>query len=512
MANGQIGFDSFLPFGQLFSLFRSGVRGAYRFGYQILHSSTQFNQYASEKEKLVAVLSNPAALKVFALQCDLFSLGKVYVKDADDKEIEDDPFLGLIKKPNPFQTQSQMLWDYMFWLMLGTSYCYVDSKVIDQKNKVYFLDPCKIYWPPEFDRQRDKLVFSDDTIKKIGETELTYRYDDGTTFKFPLKKLVISTDLTNGLGNWYKGPSRLDALYKVVSNSEHALDSKNINLRYAGKFLVGAPNETSKIGMGEAEKKDLEEKIDTDDKKVWPMKTMVQIRRFVEDFKSLELGKSYLEDYFIIGSMYGIPRDVLEAYNSSTYENQEKARAAHVNYCFEPKGNQFMNSFEVHFGYNSENKNICIDWCHLPFMQVFEKEKTEIADKKVDTFTKMINLKIKPEAANAYLGTNFEVIEEEEIIEENSDPETKAAQAALRGSVGGVQGILSIQQSVVQGVTEYESAISILTIIYGFTEQQAKDILGQPKQQSNGQQEGNAEGGQEGTGGSNQGQEQEVEQ
>jgi hypothetical protein len=440
MANGTIGFDTFLPFGQLFSLFRSGVRGAYRFGYQILHSSTQFNQYGTEKEKLVAVLSNPAAMKVFALQCDLFSLGKVYVYDDDDQEVEDDPFCQLLKNPNPFQTESQILWDFMFWQMLGTAYCYVDSKIVDDRNKVYFLDPCKIYWPPEFDRQRDKLVFSDATIKKIGDTELTYRYDDGTTFKFPLKKLLISTDLTNGLGNWFKGPSRIDALYKVISNSEHALDSKNINLRYSGKFLVGSQNDTTKIGMGEEEKKDLTEKIDNEGpQKVWPMKTMVQIRRFVDDFKSLELGKSYLEDYFIIGSMYGIPRDVLEAYNSATYENQEKARAAHVNYCFEPKGNQFMNSFEVYFGYNAVKKNISMDWSHLPFMQIFEKEKVEVKKATVDAFKALLDMGVSVDNANAYLDTDFEIEEKPEQTNEEQT-NTGAAEDQPAGAQGSTEG------------------------------------------------------------------------
>jgi len=439
MGNGTIGFDTFLPFGQLFSLFRSGVRGAYRFGYQILHSATQFNQYATEKEKLAAVLSNPAALKVFALQCDLFSLGKPYVKEDDEKEIDNDPFLEMLKKPNPFQTEAQILWDYMFWLMLGTAYCYVDSRVIDKKNKLYFLDPCKIYWPPYFDKQRDKLVFSDATIKEIGETIIEYKYDDGTVFKFPLKKLIISTDLTNGLGNWYKGPSRLDALYKVISNSEHALDSKNINLRYAGKFLVGSQNDVTKgPGMNEEEKKDLREKMDTDNLKVYPLKTMVQIRRFVEDFKSLELGKSYLEDYFIIGSMYNIPRDVLEAYNSSTYENQEKARAAHVNYCFEPKGNQFMNGFESHFSYDTEGKNICMDWSHLPFMQVFEKERVEVKKIKVETFKAMLDMGATADSANEYLETDFEIEEKpetdgEETEEGNTESESGGAEGSEEG-------------------------------------------------------------------------------
>lgn len=59
-------------------------------------------------------------------------------------------------------------------------------------------------------------------------------------------------------------------------------------------------------------------------------------------------------------------------------------------------------------------------------------------------------------------------------------PETLQAQAALRGSVGGVQGVLSIQAAVVAKTTTTESAMSILTIIYGFSDIEARKLLGQP--------------------------------
>lgn len=55
------------------------------------------------------------------------------------------------------------------------------------------------------------------------------------------------------------------------------------------------------------------------------------------------------------------------------------------------------------------------------------------------------------------------------------------AKANLKGSVGGVQGIIEIQQSVASGVTDSESAIALLMEIYGFTEDIATRIIGTPK-------------------------------
>lgn len=56
-----------------------------------------------------------------------------------------------------------------------------------------------------------------------------------------------------------------------------------------------------------------------------------------------------------------------------------------------------------------------------------------------------------------------------------------AAKAQLRGSIGGVQGMLQLQASVAAGTTNYDAAIAILMIVYGYDEGKAKQILGKPK-------------------------------
>jgi len=410
--------EFFIPFGSIINSFRSKANSFYNYGYNVLNGVTSFNQYGRDQEKLTMVLSNPAVLKVFCLQCDLFSMGKVSVQK-NEKDIEDDPFLALVENPNPFtKTQSQFLWDFMFWNMLGTSYSLVDSAIVDREsNRMYFLNPAQIEWPVEMERMKDKMIFGDDGLSKIKDMTITYRYQDGTTLQFPFEKLVITYDLTNSTGNFFRGPSRLDALYKVITNSEYTLDAENINIRYSGKFLVGsdkAVGPSIKVGMSTEEKDDITAKIDTSEKSVWPLQSMVKIQRFVSDMAALELKEQYLHQYFIIGSMYGIPRDVLEAYNSSTYENQEKARAAHVNYCLEPKGEQFMDGYENHFGYPTQKKNITISWDHLPFMQVFAKEKSENQKLTIENLNSLLTLGVSIEQANEYLGTQFEIEEPEE--------------------------------------------------------------------------------------------------
>lgn len=71
------------------------------------------------------------------------------------------------------------------------------------------------------------------------------------------------------------------------------------------------------------------------------------------------------------------------------------------------------------------------------------------------------------------IGEKVQVLDNQEVAD---DVSSRFAEFG----VGGVQGILSIQQSVSQGLTDYESAIAVLSIIYGFDDAMARKILGNP--------------------------------
>lgn len=66
-------------------------------------------------------------------------------------------------------------------------------------------------------------------------------------------------------------------------------------------------------------------------------------------------------------------------------------------------------------------------------------------------------------------------------LEAEAEEENRKAQANLRGSVAGVTSLLAIQQSVSEGTTTRDSAVSMIVNIFGYTEQQARDMLGTPK-------------------------------
>lgn len=353
------------------------------------------------------LLEHPAFLKVVAIQCDLFSLGEFYVEDKYGEPISDDPFLKLIKNPNPYDEKGDLLWMYMFNLMLGNAYLTATSKLVDSNNnRIYSLDSWKVEIPNELERRHDHIIESKSTANELSDQEIIYHYDSGGFKKIKWSNILHVPDLA--VGARYKGASRIESLKKIIANSEASLDSENINIRYSGKFMVAGKNsleDISSMPMGQDEKEDIEDKVNKGNNPVTAVKSLIDIKRFVDNYAHLELDKRYLNAYYLIGKVYGIPRDVLEAYDASTFENQEKARGAHVVYTLQPKGNSLCHGFESLFGY--EDRNIKISWDHLPFMQVFEEQRQKAKENKVNTFQKLVLMGVPIDEINSFLGTEF---------------------------------------------------------------------------------------------------------
>lgn len=91
---------------------------------------------------------------------------------------------------------------------------------------------------------------------------------------------------------------------------------------------------------------------------------------------------------------------------------------------------------------------------------------------------------------NNYQIVNEEIVDKTEDINGNTavvaqvddaEAQIRTAQATLRGSVGGVDSVLKIQESYVLGNTSYESAIAMLENIFGYSNEVSKKMLGNPK-------------------------------
>jgi isopenicillin N synthase-like dioxygenase len=113
----------------------------------------------------------------------------------------------------------------------------------------------------------------------------------------------------------------------------------------------------------------------------------------------------------------------------------------------------------------------------------FEKQK-EMLINKAKAIVNTIDGRVAIDSMNVVGGImDASTAKAESIMQSDvaSEEELKA-QAQLKGSVGGVQGILELQRAVASGESDRDAAVSILELVYGFTRKEAEDIIGNPKQ------------------------------
>ncbi len=369
------------------------------------------------------MLTNPALAKVVFLNCDVFSLGKI--KRKDDKT---DSFIQMLKSPNHFQTLRQFLWSYRYWIMFGNAYLKPNTKIVDnQRLQLYWLNSACIEWDSDALDELDKLVLSNKGLKAIEDITIKYNYNDGTSTQIRLGDIVSFSDLSNNTGNWYKGASRIDALYKIIANNESGLDAKNINLEFSRKFLLNGNYDPTKnlesfANMQDVEKENIQQKL-RGKEPVLPLKTQVEIRRFVEDMAKLELDNAYNEDLMKIGSIYNMPTELLDTLKAVSYnENQEKALSRHISYSEMPKAEDLLEGLCNYFGVDAELYEMT--WAHLPFMQEDEKDRAIVNMTNARTLEQMVRMGADRQTAADYLKIELDVDDEKaEEIRQANNPE-----------------------------------------------------------------------------------------
>jgi len=380
-----------------------------------IFSSLSINRMRlTEKQKLDYVLSNPALLKVISVTADLGSLASVN-KYENDKLVEKDFLHSISKSPNFKQGWSQFYWEYFFWIQLGTAYLLNsnNSKVLKETNPIQWMIPQNIIWNVTAIDRLKSLVFTKETFNNIMKAEVMYNLGNGQIVPVKLNEITPFFDLCSGINeNPYKGESKIDALYKVIKNSEIGLDAKSINLEMVQKFMVSGqqdPDNVTQVPMGEAEKLSIEEKI-RGLKKVHAVKSKISVERFVDNLAQLELDNSFDADMLKMASLMNVPKEVLDILkDGSTYENQEKATGRQVEYSLKPKWKQLTDWFERQYGL----EDIRADYSELSFNQVFEKDRAEKEKTKAETLILLMKAGVPEDQINAFLGTNFTDIDYE---------------------------------------------------------------------------------------------------
>lgn len=346
--------------------------------YELMNSSSSGSKFKSEHEKLQAIINSWSALKVFKMNSDMLSLGQLKSYE-NKKEVQDSDIIKLLKDPNPVQTGNQFLWDYCFYRMLGTAMLYRTSRVINERTRLFWLEPSRIKWDNKVLNKLKELPLSTSSTSELEKLTFKYQFHGNKFITIALSEVKPFFDLSNGFGNWYQGISRVDSLQKIICNSESALNAKGSNLDFAGKFMLFGKNameDTSELPMSEPEKRSLENSVNSS-KRVHATKTPLGLHRFVENLGNLKLDEADFASYYKIGNSYSVPRDVLEAElkGSAKHKNLEDSKAGWIEQSIAPAAKDLMNGVSKWFNADIDSNRISYE--HLSFMQVFRRKRQE---------------------------------------------------------------------------------------------------------------------------------------
>lgn len=318
--------------------------------------------------------------------------------------------------------------------------------------------------------------------------------------RIPLDSKNLGFIFDDGIGtetdsNLLIPDSRLVSMEYEVSNIVAAYKSRNTLITKRGAIGIlsnEAEDESGNVAMREGEKEGIQKDfakyglvgqpfqiIVTDAKLKW--------QQMGFPTSELMLFEEIEDDIHRLCDGYGYPPELIARSKDTTFDNKKQARKDFIENTIEPESQSRMRQF-TRIVAPKDTIEIVRDYSKLTVFQEDAKFEAEILSSRINVLSKM--LADQTLSTDEYRQQMFllGIGDGKPLPPRVDDPsqtnaKTLDAQAALRGSVGGVQGLLAVQAGVSAGTTTYESGISVLTIIFGFTPEEAKALLGTPKEQ-----------------------------
>jgi hypothetical protein len=258
----------------------------------------------------------------------------------------------------------------------------------------------------------NKFIFAPSEIREFEQKEIKYKLYDNDV-KIPIKNLIIYNDLPAGIvdtENIIQSPSRIDSLIPALSNIHLNQKSKNINLKFAGKFLVSnerISNQTN-VPMEEGDKRDIENNLFKKD--IIATNHSIKSYSLSNDFSKLLLDETFAGDAMKVAAAYGVSRDVLNYYvaGASTYENQIQSVIKWIQGDIQFEADVFSTGLASYFNYNNMGKEVVMRYDHLPVMQEVEKTRIEKMKVKVEVYKSLIEVGFTPEEAKQLVQLNLD--------------------------------------------------------------------------------------------------------
>lgn len=435
--------------------------------------------------------SVPELSAVIGLKARAFSNGIIKAVDKNGKEVDKVP--DCLKTPNWFQDQKEFLRQTkLFHEIDGNEYLYMLFPVgfSTERTKALYTIPPNLVKCEYKDSQPFFVHTSTPQIKyTLIETDAT----------IPTEQIIhlndnrVTVKEANGK-NILKGESKMRALTPAINNLKMAYESRGMILKNRGALGIlsnAATDVAGSVPLDPEERK----RVQNEYRNYGSLASQNHLIITNQNLKWQKMGVNPSElglfqeteqDFFKICDTYGTPIDLFASIKGSTFENQRQAEKGLYLRTIIPEANEWIGA--VSKGLGLDGVTLVMDYSHLHVFQDDEKEKSSVIQTKINSLSRALQDQAitqdeyREELFDMGIGTG-KPLPPRESDPDQKNAKTLEAQANLRGSVGGVQGLLAIQQGVAAGTTSIESGLSMLQIIYGFTPEEASALLGKPNTQ-----------------------------
>lgn len=316
----------------------------------------------------------------------------------------------------------------------------------------------------------------------VGNEVKTYKPEEIIHLKY-YDPSIEGLESNNGLSPLQPGQ------YVIESNNNlTTAESSMLGNRGASNLISGGD---SQYGLAPKEKDDLDKALKNriggskNFNKSVVVGSEVKVHKLDMSPSDLKIIESYPNQLRRICTLFSMPAELFNAEGSGQFNTRKEALKSSYTEAIIPIAELIYAAIDrgLNKGYKQEVNKSKIDALN-PSKEEQVTNWITMYDKGLlsrETFLELSGItdegvNLKPSAT---ISITNEGLSNDALEGNNAAEQAKiTAQANLRGSVGGVQGILAIQASVSQGTTSIEAALTTLIEIYGFDEETAKKILG----------------------------------
>jgi hypothetical protein len=312
----------------------------------------------------------------------------------------------------------------------------------------------------------------------------TFKYDDETKESIDVNDMVYITT-PDGM-SIVKPSSRIETLKFPLSNIKAQYHKRNVLLENIGAIgilsaqnsdmggaLPMTPEEKTKI-QKDWYRRSKDELIITESQVNWqPMSYPT---------KDLMLFEELNADKIAVIDAFGLNANLFSSEKGATFTNMKDSIKIAYTDTIIPETQQMYDAIIQQFGLDQEGYRLKADFSHLVVLQEDEVSKNAAEKTKVEAYTIMLNDGVisKEQYANEF-GIELEKIDQATAQQSG----LIQAQTQLRGTVGGLDGIISLNASVSAGQMARATAVNTLVNYYGYAPAIAETMITVEPIQSN---------------------------